>query len=119
MTAARPQAVSLVGAGAVTPVGGNLRTSAAAARAGLANARSDPGMVDHRGQSMVLARALAAGGVSRGARRLLDLAVPAMHEALAPIGEAVTPGGHLAPRVQRQPEARFAERRRRELRAGA
>lgn len=79
--------VCIVGVGACTPVGANAPSSAAAVRAGIAAFEEHPFMIDSAGQPMIVARASYLTDDSGGAERLLQLALPAAHEALEPLIE--------------------------------
>ena len=79
----RGQNTYVVGGGACTSIGTTLSASAAAVRAGVATFGDHPFMMDSAGQPMVVSRASYLPDDVSGVTRLLDLAVPAMFEALA------------------------------------
>jgi 3-oxoacyl-[acyl-carrier-protein] synthase I len=76
--------VSVVSWGARTPLGYTAPPSAAAVRAGIAGFQEHPYIVDSAGQPMVTAHAPYVTAVKHR-ERLLELLVPAIEEALAPL----------------------------------
>ncbi|MBU4263384.1 MAG: beta-ketoacyl synthase [Proteobacteria bacterium] len=79
--------VCIVGIGAVTAIGLNAPATAAAARAGIANFNEHPYMIDRQGDPYVLAMVPSLETGIMGADRSIQLALPAMHEALRSLTE--------------------------------
>jgi 3-oxoacyl-[acyl-carrier-protein] synthase-1 len=77
--------VCIVGIGAVTSIGLNAPATAAAARAGIANFNDHPYMIDRYGDPYVLAMVPSLETTTMGADRSIQLALPAMQEALRPL----------------------------------
>jgi 3-oxoacyl-[acyl-carrier-protein] synthase-1 len=88
MTSAAPV---IIGIGARTPLGFNRAASAAAVRCGISAIAEHPWMVDRFGLSMKVTRDAALNIDLCGAERLAALAIPALAEALAPLGDAAAP----------------------------
>ncbi|MEW6290754.1 MAG: beta-ketoacyl synthase N-terminal-like domain-containing protein [Thermodesulfobacteriota bacterium] len=77
--------VCIVGIGAVTSIGLNAPATAAAARAGIANFNDHPYMIDRYGDPYVLAMVPSLETGIIGAERYVQMALPAMQEALRPL----------------------------------
>lgn len=77
--------VCIVGIGAVTAIGLTAPATAAAARAGIANFNDHPYMIDRYGDPYVLAMVPSLETTTMGADRSIQLALPAMQEALRPL----------------------------------
>lgn len=79
----------VLGVGACTAVGTNAASSAAAVRAGISAFSEHPFMIDTAGNPMIVARASYLSEDAIGIDRLLQLAVPAAHEALASLSDLI------------------------------
>ena len=79
-------ALRVLAIGAVTPVGGDARSTAAAVRAGLCGFREHAYMIDTAGEPMRVAQVAAMDAGLDGAARLVALLAPALDEALAGAG---------------------------------
>jgi 3-oxoacyl-[acyl-carrier-protein] synthase-1 len=93
--------LAIVGLGASTPIGRNVWTSAAAARAGICGFSEHPFMIDTAGEPMRVARAPWLDTDVQGAERYTALLLPAIREALAPalnvlVATQVKPGLAIA-----------------------
>lgn len=77
--------VCIVGIGAVTSIGLNAPATAAAARAGIANFNEHPYMIDRYGDPYVLAMVPSLETATMGMDRYVQLALPAVQEALRPL----------------------------------
>ena len=86
-----PTGMSIVGLGARTALGEGVAPSLAAVRAGIAGFEAHPFMIDKAGERMIVARASYLADDAVGARRFVDLAVPAVVEALQVLKEARLP----------------------------
>ena len=100
----RSRATCVVGLGAVTPIGLTAAASAAAARAGIAGFSDHPFMIDRIGEPFVVASVPVLDVDLAGEDRLLSMAVPAIQEALEPIGALALENG--VPLVIGLPEPR-------------
>jgi 3-oxoacyl-[acyl-carrier-protein] synthase-1 len=74
--------ISIVGLGARTALGAGVAPTLAAVRAGIPGFEAHPYMIDKAGERMIVAQASYLAMDSRGARRFVELAVPAAIEAL-------------------------------------
>lgn len=88
--------LQIVGLGAVTPIGRNIWSSAAAARAGVCGFCEHPYMIDTAGEPMRIARAPWLDVDIEGVERYAELLFPAIDEAL---GAMVGPGADLQARL--------------------
>jgi 3-oxoacyl-[acyl-carrier-protein] synthase I len=79
--------VSIVGVGARTPLGFDAAASAAAVRAAIPAIREHPYFVDTSGEPISLTMDAGISAELDGVDRLHALALPAMREALAPLGQ--------------------------------
>lgn len=79
--------VHIIGLGATTPIGRNVWTSAAAARAGICGFYEHPFMIDTAGEPMRVARAPWLDVTITGAERFCALLFPAIDEALMILSE--------------------------------
>src|SRR5215472_12059338 len=84
----RPECVSsmsaaVLGVGAVTSIGLNAVSTAAAQRAGIAGHADHPFMIDRNGDPMVVARVPWGNEDMDGVARMVELAVPAARAAIA------------------------------------
>lgn len=77
--------IAIIGCGGRTALGFDRVSTAAAVRAGIPALAEHPYMIDRFGNPMRVARDLGLDPLLAGARRLVDLALPAAHEALRPI----------------------------------
>src|SRR5688500_8829019 len=77
----------IIGLGASTPVGRNAWASCAAVRAGICGFCEHPFMIDTAGEPMRIAMAPWLDVTVRGPERYLELLIPAVEEALAPLRE--------------------------------
>lgn len=77
--------VFIAGLGVRTAIGADIAAVSAAVRAGIANFRKHPSMVDKLGNPKTIASASYVPAELSGAQRLLELAVPAAEQAVAPI----------------------------------
>lgn len=83
--------LQIIGLGASTPIGRNVWSSAAAARAGVCGFSEHPFMIDTAGESMRVARAPWLDVDVEGVTRFRELLLPAIDEALVPL--LTLPGG--------------------------
>lgn len=90
----------IVGLGACTPIGSNVWSSCAAARAGISGFNEDPFMIDTAGEPMIVARAPWLDVDTTGVERLAELLIPAMEEALRSCEAALSMEGRSKPRVR-------------------
>lgn len=79
------KSLCIVGVGAFTSIGLNAPATAAAARAGIANFNEHPYMIDRQGDPYILAMVPVLDTGLMGGDRFINLALPAMKEALIPI----------------------------------
>lgn len=77
--------VCIVGVGALTSIGFNAPATAASARAGIAHFNEHPYMIDRQGDPYVLAMVPLLDAGSMGADRYIQIALPAVQEALSPL----------------------------------
>jgi len=77
--------VCIIGVGACTPLGACAASSAAAVRAGIAAFAEHPYMIDTAGNPMIVARAPYISDSAKGSERFIQLATPAIIEALSPL----------------------------------
>jgi 3-oxoacyl-[acyl-carrier-protein] synthase-1 len=75
----------IVGVGALTSVGLNAPATAAAVRAGIASFADHPYMINREGDPYVVAMVPSLNAGVQGVQRYIDLALPAMEEALTPL----------------------------------
>ena len=75
--------------GAATPIGRNVWSSAAAARAGICGFYEHPYMIDTAGEPMRVARAPWLDVSIEGTKRFFELLYPAIDEALVPIKDSI------------------------------
>lgn len=77
--------ICIIGVGAVTSIGFDATATAASARAGIAYFNEHPYMIDRMGDPYVLAMAPFLDAGTIGAARYIQLAIPAIKEALNPL----------------------------------
>ncbi len=77
--------VCIVGVGAITSVGLDAVSTAAAVRAGISGFQEHPYMINQEGEPYVLGMVPVIEPEIQGAERYIDLATPAMKEALGPL----------------------------------
>lgn len=85
----RAAAVVVVGVGARTPLGFSATSSTAAVRAGISAIQDHPYMIDRFGERMRVTRDPSIDIEIRGPTRLVEIALPAALDALAPVRAAI------------------------------
>jgi len=96
--------VCIVGMGAVTSVGLNAPASAAAVRAGISGFSEHPFMINQEGDPYILAM-MPGNDSSLGTQRYIDMALPAIEEALFPLFDLCADVGRI-PVIIGSPEKR-------------
>jgi 3-oxoacyl-[acyl-carrier-protein] synthase-1 len=91
----------LLGAGAVTSIGLDAASAAAAQRAGIAGHAAHPFMVDQAGEKMIVSRVPWGGQETDGVARMVELAEPAARQAAARV-----PRGRVVELLLALPEPR-------------
>jgi 3-oxoacyl-[acyl-carrier-protein] synthase-1 len=77
--------INIIGLGASTPIGRDIWSSAAAARAGLCGFSAHPYAIDKVGEPVRIARAPWIDASVEGVKRYLELLLPAVEQALLPL----------------------------------